>query len=504
MTSRSLRWFLAAAVALSVVWNTPPPVLAAESATARIVGFATYRERIAMPRGAVFEAALEAEDQWDASGETIARVHDEDPGQVPIAFEIPFDPRRVDPEGRYVIRASIYVAGRLRFSGTETYRGAAQDRDRITVLMRSVSAEESDQDRDRNRDRDGDREGDRDRDEERDRGPAPGERGAEARLGIPATFSGVVPCLDCDGVRHQINLLPGRAFMQSMTYFREGHDETVYELGEWSLSRDGGTITLEGKERSSWSVRNRRTIRRLESSGRRTDSRQPYDLTRRTQFDPMEPRLALTGMFRYLADAPRFRDCGSGLQWPVAMSNDYRALERAYRDRRDRRGRPGSELLVSLQARIEERMNMEGSGVEPFLVVEHFVRAMPGEDCEEPGGGNAGIADTRWRPVRIGDRPVVVTGRAREPWILLEPRSNRASGFGGCNGISGTYESRGQALRFGPMIRTQMACPALDTENAFVRALEATRRYRLRDPRTLELLDVNGRLLAVLEERNLR
>jgi heat shock protein HslJ len=99
---------------------------------------------------------------------------------------------------------------------------------------------------------------------------------------------------------------------------------------------------------------------------------------------------------------------------------------------------------------------------------------------------------------------VVVSGQDREPWILLEPHSTRATGFGGCNGISGRYDVQGQSLRFGPMIRTQMACPSLDTENAFLRALEGTRRYRLRDPRSLELLDASGRVLARLEERNPR
>jgi len=489
MTSRALRWSFAVAAAISVHSSSAAPALpATETATARIVGFATYRERMAMPRGAVFEASLEGEDQWEASGETIARVRDEDPGQVPIAFEIPFDPRRMDPEGRYVVRASVYVGGRLRFTGTVAYREAAQDqRDRITVLMRGVSADQPDPGRDR------------DREPGRDRDRVPDERAAENLLGIPATFIGVVPCADCDGIRHQINLLRGGAFMQGMTYFREGHDETVYELGKWSVSRDGNTVTLEGaKERSAWTVRNRITLRR--GAARRGDSRQPYDLTRRREFEPMEPRLSVTGMFRYLADAPSFRDCASGLQWPVAMSNDYRALERASRDRR---GRPGAELLVSLKARIEERSNMEGTGGEPFLVVEHFLRATPGEDCEEPSG-NAGIEDTRWRPVRIGDRPVVVSGQDREPWILLEPHSTRATGFGGCNGISGRYDVQGQTLRFGPMIRTQMACPSLDTENAFLRALEGTRRYRLRDPRSLELLDASGRVLARLEERNPR
>ena len=77
-----------------------------------------------------------------------------------------------------------------------------------------------------------------------------------------------------------------------------------------------------------------------------------------------------------MADAARFRNCRSELGWPVAMSADYQALERAYTARR---AAPGSDLLVTLQGRIEERPKMEGPGTEPTLVVEKFVRAMPGE-----------------------------------------------------------------------------------------------------------------------------
>jgi heat shock protein HslJ len=98
---------------------------------------------------------------------------------------------------------------------------------------------------------------------------------------------------------------------------------------------------------------------------------------------------------------------------------------------------------------------------------------------------------------------VTVPAQQHEPWIVLEPGSKRVSGSGGCNRISGTYETGAGTLRFSPMISTKMACPSMDTETAFLRALNGTRRYRI-EGRILELMDGEGRPLVRLEERNLR
>lgn len=99
---------------------------------------------------------------------------------------------------------------------------------------------------------------------------------------------------------------------------------------------------------------------------------------------------------------------------------------------------------------------------------------MPGEKCEEPAP-QSGLANTRWRPVGIGDQSVTVPGQQREPWIVLEPRSKRVTGSGGCNRISGSYEADQDTLRFGRIVSTMMACPAMETETAFLRALNFNR-----------------------------
>lgn len=333
-------------------------------------------------------------------------------------------------------------------------------------------------------------------------------RNTGSRLGtLPATYAGLLPCADCAGIRYQLNLLPGGAYMQRTTYLRDAHDDSYYELGAWSLSSDGRTLSLDGAREGMafWAVKDTRTLRKLTREGNPIDSKLPYELTRHAGMEPMSPRLQLSGMFRYLADAPRFRDCRSGLQWPVAMSGDYRALERAYIGRG---AAPGSEMMVSINGRIEQRPRMEGGGSEATLVVERFARAMPGEKCKErPPSSHvvvtAGLENTRWRPIRIGGRDVIVSGPQREPWIELDPRSKRVTGSGGCNRLSGSYRTGNGTLRFGRLISTKMACLSMDTETAFFRELENTRRYRILG-RILELVDDNGRLLVRLEERNLR
>jgi len=330
-------------------------------------------------------------------------------------------------------------------------------------------------------------------------GPAGG-AGGTALLGtLPATFAGVLPCADCTGIRYQIDLLPKSAFVQRTTYLRSGRDESTYAVGSWSLSADGRTLVLDGGKSGVgyWTIQDARTLRKLDPQGDPIVSTLPYELRRATGLAAVEPRLRLQGMFRSRADSPRFRDCRSNLQWPVARTDDYPALERAYGERR---AAPGAELRVTIDARIERRARAEGEGTQPTLVVERFVRAVPGDTCGS-GAVQCELANTRWVPMRIGDRSVA--GVEREPWFVLEPRAKHVTGSGGCNRFTGAYEAGEGTLTFGPLASTRMACPGMETETAFLRALEGTRRFRLAG-RHLDLEDAKGVVLARLEERDLK
>jgi uncharacterized lipoprotein YbaY len=61
----------------------------------KIEGTATYRERIALPAAAVFEATLEDVSRADAPAQTIANTRVTSPSNPPIAFTIAYEPDKI-------------------------------------------------------------------------------------------------------------------------------------------------------------------------------------------------------------------------------------------------------------------------------------------------------------------------------------------------------------------------------------------------------------------------
>jgi putative lipoprotein len=86
-----------------------------------VKGTATYRERIAMPADAVFEATLEDVSRADAPAEVISRRRIASPGNPPIAFEITYDPARIVEGRRYAVRARVLVNDQLFFTTDQSY-----------------------------------------------------------------------------------------------------------------------------------------------------------------------------------------------------------------------------------------------------------------------------------------------------------------------------------------------------------------------------------------------
>src|SRR5262245_13875687 len=91
--------------------------LIATSAMAQSIrGSATFRERMALPPAAVFEALLEDVSRAGAPAETIARTRLTSPGNPPIAFTIAYDPAKIQSNRRYSVRARILVDDKLLFT----------------------------------------------------------------------------------------------------------------------------------------------------------------------------------------------------------------------------------------------------------------------------------------------------------------------------------------------------------------------------------------------------
>lgn len=96
-----------------------PISFAASAAT--ITGAATYRERLALPPNAVFEAVVEDISRADAPATVIGSVQYMPAGQVPIRFEIPYRESDVQAGHRYSVRARITEKGRLLYTTTQVH-----------------------------------------------------------------------------------------------------------------------------------------------------------------------------------------------------------------------------------------------------------------------------------------------------------------------------------------------------------------------------------------------
>lgn len=328
--------------------------------------------------------------------------------------------------------------------------------------------------------------------------PHAGATAAPMLLGqLPASFAGQIPCADCPGIIDRIDLFPDHTFFQSLTY--EDRDFTYYDIGLWHLHGESAVLALagEGERPALLRVVDSNTVRLLDAEGREIKSGLNYTLKRTPHFERIEPRLKLSGMYRYMADAGLFTECRTGLRLPVAQEADNVALERAYLAARRE---PGAEVLVTLEGTIALRTTMDSDTLRRTLIPDRFISAAPGATCESAATGHPAatppLEGTTWKLVALAGKTITIRNDERAPTLTLDPSDQRAAGSGGCNQFGGSYTLKGDELGFGPLISTKMYCEGvMEQEQAYFTALEATRGWRV-SGRELELTGAGGEVLA--------
>ena len=88
----------------------------------KIQGSVTYRERIALPPNAQLEIVLADVSLADAPYKAIAEKKIIPAGQVPILFELNYDPNKIMPNYTYAVMARITEDGKLLFINDQSYQ----------------------------------------------------------------------------------------------------------------------------------------------------------------------------------------------------------------------------------------------------------------------------------------------------------------------------------------------------------------------------------------------
>jgi heat shock protein HslJ len=105
------------------------------------------------------------------------------------------------------------------------------------------------------------------------------------------------------------------------------------------------------------------------------------------------------------------------------------------------------------------------------------------------------LAGSEWRPQWADG---VTSPQGTETFVRFEAEG-RVTGHGGCNRYFGSYKITGDAVEFGPLGATRMACPnpIMDWETALFKVLEAAKTFK-RDGANLTLFDAGGEELLQL------
>lgn len=109
------------ALVATFVFLTPARLIWSQTGgtTAMVTGTVTYRQRVALPPGATFEVRVEDISRADVPAANLADWSGETKGrQVPIPFELKYDPSLIVASHRYNIRATISSDGEILFTTT--------------------------------------------------------------------------------------------------------------------------------------------------------------------------------------------------------------------------------------------------------------------------------------------------------------------------------------------------------------------------------------------------
>ena len=193
----------------------------------------------------------------------------------------------------------------------------------------------------------------------------------------PNSFTGTLPCADCAGIATTVALYSDSTFRLREAYEGKG-GAPVVSMGRWV--HDGATLTLDGLGRTlKFAAKGEDTLSLLDQSGQPITGSAPVTLVRADSMDFLRDPAPYTGTFTYMADAPTFRECGSGQTYTVLMSGAYKAVEKAYTTAKLP---AGSGQQVEVTARFKPRpATMEGPKERDVIEFVKYVGPAANPDC---------------------------------------------------------------------------------------------------------------------------
>ncbi len=315
------------------------------------------------------------------------------------------------------------------------------------------------------------------------------------------TFYGTLPCADCPGIRYALTLNDDGTYVEQTEYLEKSVAVRV-DSGAYEVQQDTVVELLRpsGAGMDRWVVADGK-LRMLDASGGPIES----EFAQQYVLSPEKPVEPITKTQR----AVDFKATGNEPSWSLEIDFDQRMR---FKDIN------GLNLITPVPAATYPQENVttwnvttEQGELSVTVTREKCQDTMSGKTSDYRVEVRAAVATTgattyagcgryqgdyqlngKWILSRLNEQSV---NKAEAPYAEFQLAENRVAGFGGCNRFTGSVEVIDDSLKFGSLASTKMACPDLDEEAAFLRALSGRRLSFRRENQQLRMSNGSTELL---------
>lgn len=108
---------------------------------------------------------------------------------------------------------------------------------------------------------------------------------------------------------------------------------------------------------------------------------------------------------------------------------------------------------------------------------------------------NIPFENTKWILYNLDGKEFTSENRT---YIVFNTIDSKVAGTAACNNFFGKFKKNGSSLTFEPLAATRIACPELEKETAFMKAIQNTASYKISGNK-LTLSDINGNVILVFK-----
>ncbi len=449
-----------------------------------INGEISYRVRMAIPPDSTVNVSLIDTSIADSKAKLISQTSFSPSSQVPIAFQLTYDPKLLEPERSYTIQASIKVKDKYWFITTKNYpfdinnpskkyqldlslvKGEPKLKHKLESnykqsLQSNASQEIADN---------------------------PFKR-------FPMHFINQNKSVQIDLLSNQVFIIASQSKSNNSK-----EPKIVYQMGRWQFDKNSNQLKLISENSFKPIIFHLVDSETLEVKLANDIITLDEEYKASSSAAAIFPKLTLSGMYQYMADSARFSECVSGIHLPVMFNQDHLALEQAYTAKARQ---PGEPLFVKIEASIIQQKDIEEHSSRVFVQVDKFLELSESKKCADTDK-QASFYNTYWRLKQMAGKAFLVAGKgSRDVFLQFMNTLGKATSFRGatgCNMIAGEYKTQANQLNIAlkPIISTMMSCSAAESESQFLSLLPKIYYYQITG-HSLNLYDKDKKKLAQFE-----